>query len=296
MAANQVELEVQLERMPQLTEAVDKEDNWTGLTDAAARRKRQNRLNVRAFLTGLRRPHKYPKHTRNPTSLLDRRPTNHLSHPRLPYQNRPQDPRTPLLPYFPTSSNAKITTEIPRIIFPLSSDHLITLIQFNVLRATLTNLHLLSLLQTIPYECSLALSIAPSSSHPLSIPPSLQPTSIQSSIPHDPWIDIIPSPQWRDNLILAQGMYDLDDLCCDMAGGLWEGFPDGDANCTEKGIVAWNTPWDVGGWEISRGFWRKWGRLILRGCGDVLQATNGWRRQRGEKELRWEDLGLGAEA
>jgi hypothetical protein len=29
--------------------AVDKEDDWTGLTDATARRKRQNRLNVRAY-------------------------------------------------------------------------------------------------------------------------------------------------------------------------------------------------------------------------------------------------------
>lgn len=32
-----------------LYKAVDKEDDWTGLTDAAARRKRQNRLNVRAY-------------------------------------------------------------------------------------------------------------------------------------------------------------------------------------------------------------------------------------------------------
>jgi len=29
--------------------AVNREDDWTGLTDAAARRKRQNRLNVRAY-------------------------------------------------------------------------------------------------------------------------------------------------------------------------------------------------------------------------------------------------------
>jgi hypothetical protein len=29
--------------------ALDNEDDWTGLTDAAARRKRQNRLNVRAY-------------------------------------------------------------------------------------------------------------------------------------------------------------------------------------------------------------------------------------------------------
>ena len=29
--------------------AVDEEDDWTGLTDAVSRRKRQNRLNVRAY-------------------------------------------------------------------------------------------------------------------------------------------------------------------------------------------------------------------------------------------------------
>ena len=31
------------------SKAVDKEDDWTGLTDASARRRRQNRLNVRAY-------------------------------------------------------------------------------------------------------------------------------------------------------------------------------------------------------------------------------------------------------
>jgi hypothetical protein len=30
-------------------QAVNREDDWTGLADAAARRKRQNRLNVRAY-------------------------------------------------------------------------------------------------------------------------------------------------------------------------------------------------------------------------------------------------------
>jgi hypothetical protein len=65
MAAFHPQPEIQLTSMPQLAlvgqanllegpdyakfvKAVDKEDDWTGLTDAAARRKRQNRLNVRA--------------------------------------------------------------------------------------------------------------------------------------------------------------------------------------------------------------------------------------------------------
>ena len=30
-------------------QAVDSEDDWTGVTSAASRRKRQNRLNVRAY-------------------------------------------------------------------------------------------------------------------------------------------------------------------------------------------------------------------------------------------------------
>ncbi len=40
---------IQIEKMAQLAEAVDPDDDWTGLTDAAIRRKRQNRLNVRAY-------------------------------------------------------------------------------------------------------------------------------------------------------------------------------------------------------------------------------------------------------
>lgn len=40
---------VDLERMPQLVEMQNPEDDWTGMTGAADRRKRQNRLNQRAY-------------------------------------------------------------------------------------------------------------------------------------------------------------------------------------------------------------------------------------------------------
>ena len=176
------------------------------------------------------------------------------------------------------------------ILFPLSSDHLITLIQYNVLRACLTNLKLLDLIRAVGVQedCGSAVvhiltDPAPESAtgKPI-IPPQLQPTMIQQTVEHLPWIDIIPCPAWRDNLILAQGTYDPDEICSDVAGGLWDENPGPDI--AERGIIAWSPPWDIGGWEASEGFLQKWGWL-LRGCGDVLEATNRWRRIRGEEDL-----------
>ena len=49
-------------------------------------------------------------------------------------------------------------------------------------------------------------------------------------------------------------------------------------------MIAWSPPWDIGGWEVSEGFLKKWGWL-LRGCGEVLEATNRWRTMRGDEDL-----------
>jgi hypothetical protein len=176
------------------------------------------------------------------------------------------------------------------ILFPLSSDHLITLVQYNVLRACLANLKLLDLVDVTrtQEECGSAIlhiltDPAPESTtgKPV-IPPHLQPTLLQRTIEHQPWIDIIPHPGWRDNLILAQGTYDADDICSDVVGGLWDDVPGPDA--AERGVIAWSPPWDISGWEVSEGFLKKWGWL-LGGCDEVLEATNRWRRMRGEEDL-----------
>ena len=99
------------------------------------------------------------------------------------------------------------------------------LVQFNVLRATLTNMSILSLLQSLPLECGNALAI-PILPAPSTIPPSLEATALQKSTPHEFWIDTLPLGQLRDNMILMEGCYDHDDLCTDMVGGLFEGFND----------------------------------------------------------------------
>jgi hypothetical protein len=65
-------------------------------------------------------------------------------------------------------------------------------------------------------------------------------------------------------------------------GGLWDDVPGPDA--AERGVIAWSPPWDISGWEVSEGFLKKWGWL-LGGCDEVLEATNPWRRMRGEEDL-----------
>lgn len=176
------------------------------------------------------------------------------------------------------------------IVFPPSSDHLITLIQYNVLRASTANLKLLNLIKAsnTTAESGVAVieivtELAPCSPNgePL-IPPLLQPTLIQRTIKHNRWIDIIPHPVWRDNLILAQNEYDSDEICNDTVGGLWDDKPS--PGIEERGVIAWSPPWDISGWEISPGFLRKWGWLF-KGCEEVLEATNQWRRMRGEEDL-----------
>lgn len=91
----------------------------------------------------------------------------------------------------------------------------------------------------------------------------------------------------RDNLIQAAGHFDEDELWSDTIGGLFEGFPASDIE--QRGVIMWSPPWHVCGWEVSEGFWRKWS-WALKGCGDVLEATNRWRIRRGEEPLGYEVL------
>lgn len=101
-------------------------------------------------------------------------------------------------------------------------------------------------------------------------------------MPHADWIDLFPSPEGRDRLIRAAGAFDEDELWDDCSGGLYEGFPDDEVE--RRGMIAWSPPWDITGWEMSEGFLRKWGWL-LKGVPGPLEATNRWRKERGEEPL-----------
>jgi hypothetical protein len=112
------------------------------------------------------------------------------------------------------------------------------------------------------------------------LPKDLTPTSIQRSVSHHPWLDLLPISQLRDNLILADaaGMLDEYKLCHDMHGR---------NNYSENGfsgIIVWKDPWDKSGWEITMPFLQQWG-WVLRGCWELWTSTNDWRVKRGDGRI-----------
>lgn len=188
--------------------------------------------------------------------------------------------RNPLLP-------DKSRKEQFNIVFPLCSDHLITLLQFNALRALAVNRTLISGILVTPLDCGEEIiHVIPYPTKPELVPPQLLPTALQQTVPHGDWIDMFPCPEARDSLIRATGTFDEDDLWADCIGGLYEGFPDDEVE--RRGIIAWSPPWDITGWEMSEGFLRKWGWLF-KGLPGPLAATNRWRIQRGEEPFVQDD-------
>lgn len=170
------------------------------------------------------------------------------------------------------------------MVFPLCPDHLITLLQFNALRALAVNRTLISGILVTPLDCrgEEIIHVVPYPTKPKLLPPALLPTALQQRVPHGDWIDLFPCAEARDRLIRATGTFDEDELWADCSGGLYEGFPDDEVQ--RRGIIAWSPPWDITGWEMSEGFLRKWG-WIFRGLPGALEATNRWRMQRGEEPL-----------
>lgn len=158
-------------------------------------------------------------------------------------------------------------------------DQLLTLIQFNVLRALFSNTRSLG----FGLEW-----LSPESQSPFttkSIPDELQiaavdlrPSRLQMAVLHHPWIDLLPSATMRDNILRAMDTFDEDDLCNDLV--------DFDGVANEKtGLIAWDTPWRAFGWEVSPAFLEKW-PWVLEGCDDLITSTDYWRALRGERALR----------
>ncbi len=157
-------------------------------------------------------------------------------------------------------------------------DLLLTLIQFNVFRALMSNnKHLGFGLEWLDVEAISPFNISLSPRSYESMPVNLRPTRLQHTVEHHPWIDLFPFPRLRDNLLLLGPEYDDTDICHDIV----EIF---DRPSEKAGLIVWGEPWNPCGWEVSMDFLEKWA-WVVKGCDELLQSTNYWRERRGEPPI-----------
>ncbi|EEU44049.1 uncharacterized protein NECHADRAFT_74062 [Fusarium vanettenii 77-13-4] len=259
-----------LGRMPQLTELRAPEDDWTGVTKSADRRKRQNRLNQRAY-------------RRRKLEQNDGKSVVTQSWPLDGYL-MVEDPQRRAVTYaFMQLAQMQYTLKNHRLTY------LPSLIRLNAANALSHNARTLG----IPLEglCSDEMISQFNAFGPKTLdgvivkqnfPENLRPTQLQSTFAHHPWSDLLPAPRLRDNILhgIKNDVFDEDELCCDLLSVV------SSRELDEAFLIVWGDPTDVYGWEVSVGFFKKWGWL-LRGCPEMIEATNRWRQQRGESKIEF---------
>ncbi|KAI1457680.1 hypothetical protein F4805DRAFT_427826 [Annulohypoxylon moriforme] len=263
-----------------LKEARSVDEDWSGLKDAKARRKLQNRLNVRAHRR--RKAINSGVETRTESGSAGHSPYSLVQQYTPLGENEAQQQLNPLVAKFLKLEllNERNALSSPGLLFPLTSDHLIPLIQYNFVRGVLTNMAILGYQNAFPPKCSRHWVNMPLFPAPSNVPESLKPTALQLSTPHEPWIDLIPDKQMRDNTILIIGAVTREDIEEDVTSSLF-----GKVKLLEMtGILAWDTPWDTNGWELTEGFISKW-PFLVKGCWGMLESTNRWRAMRDEEPL-----------
>ncbi|KAL4953471.1 hypothetical protein BDW69DRAFT_165177 [Aspergillus filifer] len=297
---------ITLSHMPQQLNVWAPDDDWTGVVDRKERRKLQNRQNQRKWRQRKKalRGDSLSKSTSptSPTATETSGSTGALSLRSIGLQSRDpveetikeenKEEKQILCAFAPQNAQDykrwfEATVHQSYLAGSPQIEHLIGLTRLNVHYAINQNIRAIGM--TGEWACgdddiSIFNLLAP---HHLAyneenIPISLRPTHIQRTIPHHPWLDFFPFPKMRDRLILAEHLYDDDELCHDLMA-FW------DTRNTQATLIVWGQSWDPLSWEVTEGFLAKWGWL-LRGSPELLLSTNYWRRSRGERPLIWKEL------
>ncbi|KAF9895091.1 hypothetical protein FE257_004720 [Aspergillus nanangensis] len=252
-------------------------DDWKGLTDPKERRRRQNRINQRAFRQRKQGRRSSPKEAISPPTIEE--PSERVLVLRQQPPQQKDEARclnnaalATLLEQFSSAVYQSYILGLPH------ADHLLTLSKVNVFRAFATNMKILGMAPGIEWMHDDAISpfntMQPGFIEDSDLPVALRPTTLQLTIQHHPWLDFFPYPRMRDNLVLAGDGWDDEQLCVDIMG-FW------DESVDSGGLLVWGEPSDPDNWEVTEQFLRKYPWLV-RGCQGLIEATNRWRATRGE--------------
>ncbi|KAI5457345.1 hypothetical protein BGZ63DRAFT_516026 [Mariannaea sp. PMI_226] len=204
-----------------------------------------------------------------------------------------------------------IATTSPR------SEFLLHLVNYNAYRGFFTNKRMvaqlakhfipgpgyntpLDIMKTFPAQ-TITISSDPK------LPPCLIPTPLQRIVAHATWIDLVPFPKMRDNLILRHSRFSHWEFMSDVVGDFiykWM-FPerstdseiqnsspwrledslDDEMTAVRTGLILWGEPFQPEAWEATPGFLRKWA-WVVEGCDELVRHTNHWRTLRGEEAIQ----------
>ncbi|KAF4345883.1 hypothetical protein FBEOM_174 [Fusarium beomiforme] len=228
-------------------------------------------------------------------------------------------PESSLVPRLDHITTVDSTPQSFNLIFPLSSDHLLHLIQYNVFRAFISIKLTLNTVFPNPKICPVfGPCLDDTTRYPPNpnTPPSLFPTTLQLTQYHFPWINLMPFPRVRDNFIRREGHFDVWELWRDLVGDhlsfseaawrrgtgfsfstpshelqqpstrLADNYLDVDeVTAGRNGLIIWGEPHDIQSWEATPGFLRKWSWAV-EGCDELIEISNRWRMGRGEEPMQ----------
>lgn len=207
-----------------------------------------------------------------------------------------------------TEESSSVTMRNQELWFPLPVDHISHLVKYNVFRGVWRNKFMVDSL-TVPYYApgpSITTSFAFTRYSSL-LPKapeyhgSLVPTKSQMRLNHFSWIDCIPCPIMRENLISHEFNFSHVDFLRDLVGTLinldllkapflpvttHDGNVSDGLETVAAGwrLILWGEPYLIDSWEIIPGFLLNWGWAIMN-CQELVNSTNYWRTSRGETPL-----------
>ncbi|RAK97528.1 uncharacterized protein BO80DRAFT_467760 [Aspergillus ibericus CBS 121593] len=299
--------------------------NPGGVDEKRQRKKLQNRINQRARRLRLKKEqHEEPD--RRPFSVhrwrLEEyeapRSTSWKLYSSLHTPGNTHKDETPEEHQISTAISATITpSKLTQWQTPLPADNLLHLIYYNVFWGFFQNKVLLSQLTIAllpgpkPIEVVHQGDLYPMYSIIIptatDIPACLIPTQSQERLVHCSWIDLIPFPRMRENLITWETSFNHGEFVADLIGCFIDGmvFPppssdldpaaatgsmvllgaeDDEITASRKGLIIWGEPHRAESWEATPGFLRKWSWAV-EGCEELIEYSNRWRMRRGEEPM-----------